>query len=151
MQFCRWKNGILSFHGVAEMKNREWFTQLPFLLVVSVCGGLLGALFNWLHEKIFLVRDKMLNTILISSSFYFNTYFLNTFTLHALLLIVEFWKKCLVCTFQVGVTRQMTILAAILFNSISRYAASRQSIVIVEISVHSDRTCIQDNASQADH
>lgn len=37
------------------MENREWFTQLPFIFVVSVCGGLLGALFNWAHEKIFAV------------------------------------------------------------------------------------------------
>jgi len=53
--FCRWKHGILSFHGVAELSNEEWFTQLPFIVVVAVFGGLLGAAFNWMHERIFAV------------------------------------------------------------------------------------------------
>lgn len=53
--FCRWKNGVLSFKGVAELSNEEWFSQLPMIFVVSVGGGLLGVLFNAMHERLFAV------------------------------------------------------------------------------------------------
>lgn len=55
MLFYRWKHGILSFQGVAQLSNEEWFTQLPFIFLVSMGGGFLGAAFNWLHNCIFAV------------------------------------------------------------------------------------------------
>ena len=41
------------FKGVSELSNAEWFSQLPFIFLVSVAGGLLGTLFNWMHERLF--------------------------------------------------------------------------------------------------
>ncbi len=34
---------MLSFQGVADMINLDWFHQFPFLVLVSMGGGLLGA------------------------------------------------------------------------------------------------------------
>ena len=62
---CRWKHGILSFQGVATLSNREWFEQLPFIFLVSAGGGLLGAAFNWLHERIFAVRLEWLSQTML--------------------------------------------------------------------------------------
>ena len=47
---------MLSFQGLADLENKEWFEQLPFLVVVSVCAGLLGAIFNKAHKRIFKVN-----------------------------------------------------------------------------------------------
>ena len=52
----RWKNGVLSFQGIADMLNIEWFQQFPFLVLVSMGGGLLGAAFNWLRKALLPVR-----------------------------------------------------------------------------------------------
>ncbi len=52
----RWKRGVLSFYGVKEMGAREWFEQLPLFAAVSICSGLLGALFNTLHKALLSVR-----------------------------------------------------------------------------------------------
>lgn len=43
---------MLSFQGVADLENKEWFVQLPFIIAVSVMAGLLGALFNVAHKHI---------------------------------------------------------------------------------------------------
>ncbi|EIE22417.1 hypothetical protein COCSUDRAFT_16693 [Coccomyxa subellipsoidea C-169] len=51
-----WKRGVLSFYGVKEMGAREWFEQLPLFAAVSICSGLLGALFNTLHKALLSVR-----------------------------------------------------------------------------------------------
>lgn len=52
----RWKYGVLSFKGVADLDSKEWFVQLPFIIAVSVGAGLLGALFNLAHKHILKVR-----------------------------------------------------------------------------------------------
>ena len=41
---------MLSVTGVKEMASKEWLVQLPLIALVSMCGGLLGALFNALHK-----------------------------------------------------------------------------------------------------
>ena len=52
----RWKRGVLSFKGVKEMRSEEWFYQIPFFALVSICSGALGALFNALHKLLRRVR-----------------------------------------------------------------------------------------------
>ena len=52
----RWKGGVLSFKGVADLTNIEWFWQLPFLIATSVGAALLGAIFNALHKWVRAVR-----------------------------------------------------------------------------------------------
>ena len=47
---CRWSRGVLSVKGVKDMASKEWQVQLPFIALVSICSGLLGALFNALHK-----------------------------------------------------------------------------------------------------
>lgn len=47
---------MLSFYGIKEMGAREWFEQLPLFAAVSICSGLLGALFNALHKALLSVR-----------------------------------------------------------------------------------------------
>lgn len=47
---------MLSFKGVAELTNKEWFEQLPFIVAVSVVAGVMGALFNIAHKRMFRVR-----------------------------------------------------------------------------------------------
>jgi hypothetical protein len=44
---------VLSFQGLADLENKEWFEQLPFIVAVSVAAGLLGAMFNKAHKWIF--------------------------------------------------------------------------------------------------
>lgn len=51
---------MLSFYGVKEMGAREWFEQLPLFAAVSICSGLLGALFNTLHKALLSVRYRFL-------------------------------------------------------------------------------------------
>ena len=51
----RWKYGVLSFKGVAELSNKEWFEQLPFIVAISVMAGVMGALFNIAHKRMFRV------------------------------------------------------------------------------------------------
>lgn len=46
----RWSRGVLSVKGVKDMGSKEWLVQLPFIALVSICSGLLGALFNSLHK-----------------------------------------------------------------------------------------------------
>ena len=52
----RWKYGVLSFKGVADLDSKEWFVQLPFIIAVSVGAGFMGALFNLAHKHILKVR-----------------------------------------------------------------------------------------------
>ena len=47
---CRWSRGVLSVTGVKDMGSKEWLVQLPFIALVSICSGLLGAVFNALHK-----------------------------------------------------------------------------------------------------
>ncbi len=47
---------MLSFKGVKEMRSEEWFYQIPFFALVSICSGALGALFNALHKLLRRVR-----------------------------------------------------------------------------------------------
>ena len=56
----RWKYGVLSFKGVAELSNKEWFEQLPFIVAISVMAGVMGALFNIAHKRMFRVRTHTL-------------------------------------------------------------------------------------------
>ena len=58
---CRWKYGVLSFKGVAELDNKEWFEQLPFIVAVSVMAGVMGALFNIVHKWMFRVGACLLS------------------------------------------------------------------------------------------
>ncbi|KAK9797036.1 hypothetical protein WJX73_002454 [Symbiochloris irregularis] len=58
----RWRNGVLSFQGVADMINLDWFHQFPFLVLVSMGGGLLGATFNWLRKTLLTVKAAPDNT-----------------------------------------------------------------------------------------
>lgn len=51
---------MLSFYGIKEMGAREWFEQLPLFAAVSICSGLLGALFNALHKALLSVRPCIL-------------------------------------------------------------------------------------------
>jgi hypothetical protein len=37
---------------VADLENKEWLMQLPFIMAVSVGAGLLGALFNVAHKYV---------------------------------------------------------------------------------------------------
>lgn len=55
----RWKYGVLSFKGVAELENKEWFEQLPFIVAVSVMAGVMGALFNIVHKRMFRVGASL--------------------------------------------------------------------------------------------
>ena len=57
---CRWKYGVLSFKGVAELSNREWFEQLPFIVLISIIAGVMGALFNIVHKHMFRVSQRCL-------------------------------------------------------------------------------------------
>ena len=57
---------MLSFQGIAELASFEWFQQLPFLILVSCGGGILGACFNYLRQKAMLVRSLTLAAILWS-------------------------------------------------------------------------------------
>lgn len=50
---------MLSFQGLADLENKEWFQQLPFLVIVSVLAGLLGAIFNQGHRWIFKVTHTL--------------------------------------------------------------------------------------------
>ena len=54
----RWKYGVLSFKGVAELENKEWFEQLPFIVAISVMAGVMGALFNIVHKHMFRVGAR---------------------------------------------------------------------------------------------
>ena len=47
----RWRKGVLSFEGVTDLLSTQWFAQLPFLILVSCGGGLIGALFNYMRKK----------------------------------------------------------------------------------------------------
>jgi len=58
--WCRWKYGVLSFKGVAELTNKEWFEQLPFIVIISVIAGVMGALFNIAHKRMFRVGAHVL-------------------------------------------------------------------------------------------
>ena len=49
---------MLSFKGVAELNNREWFEQLPFIVLISVIAGVMGALFNIVHKRMFRVSER---------------------------------------------------------------------------------------------
>ncbi|KAK2078993.1 hypothetical protein QBZ16_002683 [Prototheca wickerhamii] len=42
----RGRSGILGFGDISAPDNRQWLLQLPFIVAVSVLGGLLGAAFN---------------------------------------------------------------------------------------------------------
>lgn len=46
---------MLSFQGIAEMINIEWFQQFPLLVIVSMGGGLLGAAFNYMRKRLLAV------------------------------------------------------------------------------------------------
>ena len=59
----RWSRGVLSVTGVKDMASQEWLVQLPFIVLVSMCGGLLGALFNALHKFLRPVGDLFLAQI----------------------------------------------------------------------------------------
>ena len=47
---------MLSFQGVVELANFEWFQQLPFFIIVACAGGLIGAFFNYMRKKAMKVR-----------------------------------------------------------------------------------------------
>ena len=51
---------MLSFKGVAELTNKEWFEQLPFIVIISVIAGVMGALFNIAHKRMFRVGAHIL-------------------------------------------------------------------------------------------
>lgn len=51
---------MLSFKGVADLDSKEWFVQLPFIILVSIGAGALGALFNLAHKHILRVRLPLL-------------------------------------------------------------------------------------------
>ena len=61
---------MLSFKGVAELSNKEWFEQLPFIVVISVMAGVLGALFNIAHKASFRVGrlDRPTSFLLLTSA-----------------------------------------------------------------------------------
>lgn len=40
------------------MNNREWFEQLPFIVLISVIAGVMGALFNIVHKRMFRVSQQ---------------------------------------------------------------------------------------------
>lgn len=49
---------MLSFKGLADLDGREWFEQLPLIVLVSVAAGVLGALFNTAHKHILKARAR---------------------------------------------------------------------------------------------
>ena len=49
---------MLSVKGVKDMGSKEWLVQLPFIALVSICSGLLGALFNALHKLLRKVNER---------------------------------------------------------------------------------------------
>lgn len=61
---------MLSFQGLADLENKEWFEQLPFIVAVSVAAGLLGAMFNKAHKWIFKASSSR---VLIQDTLRFNT------------------------------------------------------------------------------
>ena len=56
----RWRKGVLSFEGVTDLLSTQWFAQLPFLILVSCGGGLIGALFNYMRKKAMQARPEAL-------------------------------------------------------------------------------------------
>ena len=61
------QGGLLALRGVYPLSSRQWLKQLPFVTIVSIGGGLLGALFNLLRRGIQYLRASsrkhMLRTI----------------------------------------------------------------------------------------
>ena len=60
------QGGLLAFQGVYPLSSRQWLKQLPFVTLVSVGGGLLGALFNLLRRGVQYLRASSKKHILRS-------------------------------------------------------------------------------------
>jgi chloride channel 7 len=54
----RMRSGMLSFTGAYSLTNLQWLLQLPFLILASAGGGLLGSGFNLLKRKAQLWRQR---------------------------------------------------------------------------------------------
>lgn len=61
---CRSQSGMLPFKSNSPLTNEQWLMQAPFIIIVSACGGLLGAAFNVLRKKLWPIRASRRRTVL---------------------------------------------------------------------------------------
>ena len=61
---------MLSFEGVTDLLSTQWFAQLPFLILVSCGGGLIGALFNYMRQKAMKVAPQRLGPAMLCPDTY---------------------------------------------------------------------------------
>lgn len=58
---------LITTHFLFQISNYEWF-ELAIFVVMGLCGGLLGALFNDINIKLTLFRLRYTNITFISEN-----------------------------------------------------------------------------------